>query len=79
MGFRLIRALKMTSSKYSIFMTIIFDFDGTLANTLSTLIDIYNNYIVKEFRCKPFDRSMLEEFQKKTPVRVYEGIWRNND
>ncbi len=48
-------------------MTIIFDFDGTLANTLSTLIDIYNNYIVKEFRCKPFDRSMLEEFQKKRP------------
>jgi phosphoglycolate phosphatase len=48
-------------------MTIIFDFDGTLANTLSTLIDIYNNYIVKEFRCKPFDHSRLEEFQKRRP------------
>ncbi len=48
-------------------MTIIFDFDGTLANTLSTLIGIYNNYIVKEFRCKPFDHSRLEEFQKRRP------------
>lgn len=48
-------------------MTIIFDFDGTLANTLGTLIDIYNNYIVKEFRCKPFDHSKLEDFQKRRP------------
>lgn len=48
-------------------MTIIFDFDGTLANTLSILVDIYNDYIVKEFNCKPFDKSQLAKFQNRNP------------
>ncbi|NJL76832.1 MAG: HAD-IA family hydrolase [Saprospiraceae bacterium] len=48
-------------------MTVIFDFDGTLANTLDTFIEIYNTYIVKEFKCKPFDKSRLSEFQSKPP------------
>ncbi len=55
-------------------MTIIFDFDGTLANTLGILIDIYNNYIVKEFNCKPFDRTQLETFQKKRPTEFMKSF-----
>lgn len=49
-------------------MTIIFDFDGTLANSLETIIDIYNTHIVKEFRCKPFDKSRLDEYKKMRPA-----------
>lgn len=48
-------------------MTVIFDFDGTLANTLDIFISIYNNYIVKEFNCKPFEKERLAEFQNKRP------------
>lgn len=48
-------------------MTIIFDFDGTIANTLETIIDIYNNYIVREFKCKPFDKTELDLYRKKRP------------
>ncbi|MEM1325427.1 MAG: HAD-IA family hydrolase [Bacteroidota bacterium] len=48
-------------------MTVIFDFDGTLANTLDLILDLYNQYITKEFRCKTFDKSRLEELRGKRP------------
>lgn len=49
-------------------MVLIFDFDGTIANTLDLILDIYNERIVKEFACKPFDKSRLEEFRAKRPA-----------
>jgi len=48
-------------------MTLIFDFDGTLANTLDLILDIYNDKITKEFSCKFFDKSQFPEFRKKRP------------
>jgi phosphoglycolate phosphatase-like HAD superfamily hydrolase len=49
-------------------MTVIFDFDGTLANTLDLILDLYNRHITKEFRCKPFDKSRLEELRGRKPA-----------
>lgn len=42
--------------------TIIFDFDGTIANTLDAIVDIYNR-IASKYRCKivqPEDRKKLQ-------------------
>ncbi|MEM9888050.1 MAG: HAD-IA family hydrolase [Bacteroidota bacterium] len=49
-------------------MTFIFDFDGTIANTLDLILDIYNERITREFGCKFFDKSRLEEFRQKRPA-----------
>lgn len=43
---------------------LIFDFDGTIADTLDVLIDVYNERLVREFRCKPFDKTLKEQFRK---------------
>ncbi|MEL6942722.1 MAG: HAD-IA family hydrolase [Bacteroidota bacterium] len=49
-------------------MTLIFDFDGTLANTLDLILDLYNQHITKQFSCKYFDKSKIEEFRIRRPI-----------
>ena len=39
--------------------TLLFDFDGTIADTLPALIEVYNNSIAKTFFCKTISRSGL--------------------
>jgi len=43
---------------------LIFDFDGTIADTLDVLIDLYNERLVREFRCKAFDKSQKDQFRQ---------------
>lgn len=52
-------------------MTLLFDFDGTIANTLDVIVDLYNKHITKEFRCKPLDRSRIEELRNQSPATVF--------
>ena len=49
-------------------MALIFDFDGTLANTLDLILDLYNEHITKQFSCKVFDKANIEEFRKRRPT-----------
>jgi len=49
-------------------MALIFDFDGTLANTLDLILDLYNQHITKQFSCKIFDKSNIEEFRMRRPT-----------
>ncbi|MDY0201061.1 MAG: HAD-IA family hydrolase [Tenuifilaceae bacterium] len=45
---------------------LIFDFDGTIANTLNAGVDIYNR-VAHEYGCKKFHHKDTEEFQGKKP------------
>lgn len=56
----------MTSSK----KTIIFDFDGTIADTLDILVDIYNSIAVK-YRCKPIDKSRKNDLRSKGAKEIF--------
>ncbi|MEM8525371.1 MAG: HAD-IA family hydrolase [Bacteroidota bacterium] len=49
-------------------MALIFDFDGTIANTLDLILDLYNQHITKQFSCKVFDKSRTDEFRKRRPT-----------
>jgi len=49
---------------------LIFDFDGTIADTLDVLIDLYNERLVREFRCKRFDKSQ-KEFFRQIPAKEF--------
>jgi len=45
-------------------LALIFDFDGTIADTLDMMIDLYNERLAREFRCKFFDKSQKETFRQ---------------
>ncbi|MEN0050159.1 MAG: HAD-IA family hydrolase [Bacteroidota bacterium] len=49
-------------------MALIFDFDGTLANTLDLILDLYNEHITRQFSCKVFDKAKIEEFRMRRPA-----------
>lgn len=49
-------------------MALIFDFDGTLANTMDLILDLYNQHITKQFSCKVFDKANIEEFRTRRPA-----------
>ena len=53
---------------YHPIMALIFDFDGTLANTLDLILDLYNEHITRQFSCKVFDKSKIEEFRMRRPA-----------
>lgn len=46
--------------------TIIFDFDGTIANTLDAVVNIYNR-VAHKFRCKTVKQEDLAKLQSKKP------------
>ncbi len=45
---------------------IIFDFDGTIANTLYTLLEGYNKRVAPVLKCKPVDLEKIDEYKKWT-------------
>lgn len=47
-------------------ITLIFDFDGTIADTMETLMRIYNR-IAPEYHCRPIDDDVRETLRKRRP------------
>lgn len=48
---------------------IIFDFDGTIADTIDAIIDIYNR-IAPKYRCKTIKKEDRKKFQEKKPQEL---------
>jgi len=49
--------------------TIIFDFDGTIANTLEATVEVYNE-LAPRFRCKPVSSDDLERLRNGRPKEL---------
>lgn len=49
--------------------TIIFDFDGTIANTLEATVEMYNK-LASRFRCKPVNVNDLERLRNGRPKEL---------
>lgn len=43
----------------------VFDFDGTIADSLHMGIDLYNNHIAKKLRCKKIEKDEIEDLKGK--------------
>ncbi len=56
-----------------IYKTFIFDFDGTIADTLEVIFQVYNE-IAPEFGCKIMNKEDFEVIRKKTPREFIEEI-----
>ncbi len=54
--------------------TIIFDFDGTIADTLDLWVDLYNN-IAHEFDCNVVGKSEVKKLQTMRPQQVLDEYW----
>ncbi len=52
---------------------LIFDFDGTIADTLDLLVDIYNK-IHHHYRCLPVDISDKEDLKKLKAQKILKKI-----
>jgi phosphoglycolate phosphatase len=50
--------------------TLLFDFDGTIADTMRTLIDIYNSVIAPAYGCKPIPAQREDELRGVHPRDV---------
>ena len=50
--------------------TIVFDFDGTIADSLHMGIDLYNENIAKKFRCKMIEKDEIEELKGRNTYRL---------
>lgn len=53
---------------------IIFDLDGTLANSLEIVLDIYNRYLTKEFGCKPIERDKISYYRSQPPKQFFKEL-----
>jgi phosphoglycolate phosphatase len=53
--------------------TLIFDFDGTIADTHLFLVEIYNNYC-REYGAEPIDVSRLEEYKDKNAAQIIKKL-----
>lgn len=53
--------------------TIIFDFDGTIANTLDKVVEIYNRYLAPEFNSTPISSNDLEKIRNSRFQDVYKS------
>lgn len=52
--------------------TIIFDFDGTLADTMELILSIYNEVMVPSFKCKKIEYFDLEKIRELHPKDLFE-------
>lgn len=48
----------------------IFDFDGTIADSLHMGIDLYNNHIAKKLRCKKIEKNEIEDLKEKNTYKL---------
>ena len=48
----------------------IFDFDGTIADSLHMGIDLYNNHIAKKLRCKKIEKNDIEDLKGKNVYKL---------
>ena len=49
--------------------TVIFDFDGTIADTLTTIVKLFNTQ-AKEFGLQPITKRDLEKFRNQSPFEI---------
>ena len=49
---------------------VLLDFDGTIADTLDTLIEVYNTVLAPSFKCLPFDGSSRERWRGATAAEL---------
>lgn len=59
--------------------TVVFDFDGTIADSLVSLVSIYNTVLAPIFNTKPVDPSQQERLRSRTPrelMREFGVNWR---
>lgn len=47
--------------------TILLDFDGTLADSFSAIVDIYNDILCPKFHCLPISWSQVEKYRRGNP------------
>jgi phosphoglycolate phosphatase len=55
---------------------IIFDFDGTIADTIDLALNIYNR-ICPEYNCKPIKDGDWELLRSRRPQDLIKGSWNN--
>jgi len=53
--------------------TLIFDFDGTIADTHLFLVEIYNSY-AQEFNCEKIDTDDLDSYKDKNAVQIIKKL-----
>lgn len=49
--------------------TVIFDFDGTIADTLTTIVKLFNSH-AREFDLPPITKKELEVYRNKSPFEI---------
>jgi phosphoglycolate phosphatase len=49
---------------------VLFDFDGTIADTLDTLIEVYNTVLAPAYQCLPFDGRGREHWRGATAAEL---------
>ena len=47
--------------------TLIFDFDGTIADTIDVMLTIYNSTLAPKFNCRPLDKEMKQQMRAMNP------------
>ncbi len=50
---------------------VIFDLDGTLANSMALIVDIYNQDIAEKFNCKKVDKTRVDEYRMRPPTEFF--------
>jgi HAD superfamily hydrolase (TIGR01549 family) len=48
----------------------VFDFDGTIADSLHMGIDLYNTYLAKKLKCKDIEKSEVEDLKGKNTFKL---------
>ena len=48
----------------------VFDFDGTIADSLHMGIDLYNNHIAKKLKCKKIEKNEIEDLKGKNTYKL---------
>ena len=56
--------------------TIIFDFDGTIADSLHLLVELYNN-VAHIFFCKKIKNEDIKKLQSRRPQELMKSYWIN--
>ena len=50
--------------------TLVFDFDGTIADSLHMGIELYNTHIAKQMKCKEVDESEVEDLKGRNSFKL---------